>query len=76
MFGASFIKLIKFGFDFTQSEIAVLAAGTLAAFVVSMVVIRLLMGYIKKHDFTVFGYYRIMLGTVVLLYFGLLADVL
>ncbi|MCR4843302.1 MAG: undecaprenyl-diphosphate phosphatase [Eubacterium sp.] len=71
MFGASLIKLIKFGADFSGNELVVLGVGMLTAFVVSMIVIRLLMGYIKKHDFTAFGWYRILLGTVVLVYFGL-----
>ncbi len=69
MFGASFIKLLKFGFHFTGTELAVLIVGMLTAFIVSVLALRLLMSYIKKRDFTVFGYYRIMLGIVVLLYF-------
>ncbi len=69
MFGASLLKLIGFGFSFTGTELLVLAVGMVVAFVVSMLVIRFLMGYIKKHDFTVFGWYRIVLGGIVLLYF-------
>lgn len=69
MFGASLIKLLKFGFVFTGQEIGILLAGMAAAFAVSFVVIRFLMGYIKKHDFKVFGWYRILLGVSVLLYF-------
>ena len=65
MFGASLLKLIKFGFDFTSFELVVLLIGMLVAFVVSLFVIKLLLGYIKKHDFKVFGWYRIILGVVV-----------
>ena len=66
MFGASLLKLIKFGFAFTAAEAAALILGMIAAFVVSIIAIRFLMGYIKKHDFTVFGWYRIILGILVL----------
>lgn len=69
MFGASLLKLVKFGFDFTPNELAVLVMGMLSAFVVSIFAIRFLMGYIKKHDFKAFGYYRIVLGILVLGYF-------
>ena len=69
MFGASAYKLYKFGFDFTGTELAVLITGMLVAFAVSILAIKFLMGYIKKHDFKAFGYYRIVLGIVVLLYF-------
>lgn len=72
MFGASFIKMLKFGFSFTALEFAVLAVGMISAFIVSLIVIRFLMGYIKKHDFKVFGWYRIVLGIVVLCFFTLL----
>lgn len=72
MFGASFIKLLKFGFTFTALEAGVLAVGMISAFLVSVIVIRFLMGYIKKHDFKVFGWYRIALGTLVLIYFTFL----
>ena len=70
MFGASLIKLLKFGFHFTALEAGVLAVGMIAAFLVSVVVIRFLMGYIKKHDFKAFGWYRIVLGILVLGYFA------
>ena len=70
MFGASLLKLVKFGFGFTGSELAVLITGMVVAFLVSVVVIKLLMDYIKKHDFKVFGWYRIVLGILVLIYFG------
>lgn len=66
MFGASLLKLIKFGFAFTAAEAAALILGMVVAFVVSIIAIRFLMGYIKKHDFTVFGWYRIVLGILVL----------
>ena len=66
MFGASRLKLIKFGFAFTAAEAAALILGMVVAFVVSIIAIRFLMGYIKKHDFTVFGWYRIILGILVL----------
>lgn len=69
MFGASLLKLIKFSFNFTGMEIAILITGMLFAFITSLFVIKFLMNYIKKHDFKVFGYYRIILGIIVLLYF-------
>ncbi|MCI6560886.1 MAG: undecaprenyl-diphosphate phosphatase [Oscillospiraceae bacterium] len=69
MFGASLLKLVKFGFAFTGPELAVLLIGMITAFVVSVFVIRFLMDYIKKHDFTVFGWYRIVLGLLVIIYF-------
>lgn len=71
MFGWSLIKLIKFGFAFSAQELCVLGLGCVVAFAVSVVVIRFLMGYIKKHDFKVFGWYRIILGAIVLGYFAL-----
>jgi undecaprenyl-diphosphatase uppP len=69
MFGASLLKLLKYGFNFSGNELAILAIGMIVAFIVSMFIIKLLMSYIKKHDFKVFGYYRIILGAIVLLYF-------
>lgn len=66
MAGASLLKLVKHGFAFTGLELAVLIAGMLTAFIVSMLIIRFLMQYIRKHDFTVFGWYRIILGILVL----------
>lgn len=66
MFGASLLKLLKFGLSFTGTELAILFTGMIVAFVVSILVIRFLMSYIKKHDFKIFGYYRIVLGIVVL----------
>ncbi len=73
MFGASLLKVVKFGFAFTTLELVLLLIGTVVSFVVSMFVLRFLMGYIKKHDFKVFGWYRIVLGLIVLAYFGLVA---
>lgn len=69
MLGASLLKIVKFGFSFTGAELTVLILGMVSAFLVSVIVIRFLMGYIKKHDFKVFGWYRIVLGAAVLLYF-------
>lgn len=71
MFGASALKLVKFGFDFSSVELAILAVGLISAFVVSILAIKFLMSYIKKHDFTVFGWYRIVLGAAVILYFAI-----
>ena len=72
MFGASLLKLLKFGLVFTQEEILILAIGMITAFLVSLAVIRFLMEYIKKHDFKIFGWYRIVLGAMVLVYFTFL----
>ena len=72
MFGASLLKILKFGLSFTALEASVLIVAMVVAFVTSMLVIKFLMSYIKKHDFKVFGWYRIVLGIVVLLFFGLL----
>lgn len=69
MFGASLLKLLKFGFSFTGAEILFLVVGVLVAFLVSILAIKFLVGYIKKHNFKVFGYYRIVLGVLVLGYF-------
>ena len=70
MFGASLLKMVKFGLAFTASQAAILGIAMVVAFVVSIVVIKFLMGYIKKHDFKVFGWYRIILGALVLIYFA------
>ena len=72
MFGLSFLKLLKFGLAFQGSELLILLVGCLVAFVVSLAVIRFLMNYIRRHGFEVFGYYRIVLGIIILLYFLLL----
>ena len=67
MFGASLLKIVKFGFAFTGTQLAMLLLGMAVAFAVSVLAIKFLMGYIKKHDFSVFGWYRIGLGVIVLL---------
>ncbi|MCH5275375.1 MAG: undecaprenyl-diphosphate phosphatase [Lachnospiraceae bacterium] len=69
MFGASLLKLLKFGLDFSTTELMVLITAMVTAFVVSVVVIKFLLAYIKKHNFKVFGWYRIGLGALVFLYF-------
>ncbi|MEG1633609.1 MAG: undecaprenyl-diphosphate phosphatase [Oscillospiraceae bacterium] len=71
MFGLSAIKILKFGLAFTGAELLTLAIGMAVAFAVSILVIKFLMSYIKKHDFKVFGWYRIALGVIVLLYFAI-----
>lgn len=73
MFGASLLKIIHYGLAFNALEIFYLIAGMLIAFVVSMYSIQFLVGYVKRHDFRFFGYYRIILGVIVLIYFGLMA---
>ncbi|WP_407691143.1 undecaprenyl-diphosphate phosphatase [Ruminococcus gauvreauii] len=70
MFGASLLKVVKFGFSFTGPEIIYLLVGMLVAFVVSIFCIKFLMSYIRKHDFKVFGWYRIVLGILILGYFA------
>ncbi len=67
MFGLSAIKILKFGFSFTSAELIILGTGMTVAFAVSVLVIKFLMGYIKKNDFEVFGWYRIALGVLVIL---------
>lgn len=67
MFGASLLKLVKFGFAFSGTEFGLLMLGCVVSFVVSIIAIKFLMGYIKKNDFKVFGYYRIVLGGVIIL---------
>ena len=69
MFGASLLKIVKFGFHFTSWELTILGVGTVVSFVVSILAIKFLMGYIKKHDFKAFGWYRIVLGIIVMLFF-------
>ncbi len=71
MFGASLLKLLKFGLAFSGSELMILIIGSVVAFVVSILIIKFLLGYIRKHDFKIFGWYRIVLGIIVLLYFAL-----
>ena len=72
MLGASILKILKFGLSFTGAEAVILLTGMVVAFIVSVIIIRFLLGYIKKHDFKVFGWYRIVLGILVLGYFYLL----
>ena len=73
MFGASLLKVVKFGFNFSGAQIFYLILGMVVAFAVSVYAIKFLMGYIRQHDFKFFGYYRIVLGAIVLLYFGVTA---
>ena len=73
MFGASLLKFLHYGLDFSGMEFFFLLAGMVIAFAVSMYSIKFLMGYVKKHDFRFFGYYRIILGVIVLAYFGVMA---
>jgi len=77
MLGASALKILKYvldyGLHFTQTEVITMIVGTLTAFIVSMVAIRFLVGFVRRHSFQVFGWYRIILGTVVLLYYFLTA---
>ena len=74
MFGASFLKLVKFGFHYTGAELVILAVGMVTAFIVSILSIRFLLRYIKRNDFTAFGWYRIALGVVVLAYLFAVGD--
>ena len=69
MLGASLLKIVKFGFVFTQTELVILLVGMVVAFIVSILVIRFLMDFIKKHNFIVFGWYRIILGLIICAYF-------
>jgi len=71
MFGASALKLVKFGISFTGMEIAILLTGMIVAFIVSVIAIKFLLGYIKNNDFKAFGWYRIVLGILVIGYFVL-----
>lgn len=70
MFGASLLKIVKYGLAFSATELSLLLAGSISAFIVSIFVIRFILSYIRKHDFRIFGYYRIAIGLIVLLYFG------
>ena len=71
MFGASLMKLVKLGFGLTSLEYVYLGIGMVIAFIVSILAIKFLLSYIKRHDFKAFGYYRIILGALILLYFVL-----
>ncbi|MDD6323871.1 MAG: undecaprenyl-diphosphate phosphatase [Bacilli bacterium] len=68
MFGASLLKIVKYGLAFKSMELVILLVGMIVAFITSLFIIKFLMSYIKKHDFKVFGWYRIILGIVILLY--------
>lgn len=72
MAGASLLKLVKFGLAFSASEAVILLVGMVVAFVVSILVIKFLMNYIRRNDFKVFGWYRIVLGVLVFLFFSIL----
>lgn len=74
MFGASLLKMVKFGFHYTGSEIIILLVGMVTAFFVSVLSIKFLLRYIKKNNFMVFGWYRIVLGLIVLAYLFLVGD--
>ena len=74
MFGASFLKLVKFGFHYTGAEILILVIGMATAFIVSILSIRFLLRYIKTNDFKAFGWYRIVLGIIVLAYLVFVGD--
>lgn len=71
MAGASLLKIVKFGFNYSGMEIALLLTGVVVSFLISLFILRFLMNYIKKHDFTVFGWYRIALGIIVLAYYAI-----
>ena len=69
MFGASLLELLDFGWNFSAQEGLILVVGMITAFLVSLMAIRFLLGYVKKHNFKIFGWYRIVLGIIVLVYF-------
>ena len=71
MLGASLLKLLKYDGGFTGTQLGILAVGMISAFAVSIFVIKFLMDYIKKHDFKAFGWYRIILGILVIGYFSI-----
>ncbi|HLR92807.1 MAG TPA: undecaprenyl-diphosphate phosphatase, partial [Atopostipes sp.] len=71
MLGASLVKLVGFGFSFTPEELVVLIAGCITSFIVSIFAIKFLMSYIQQNDFSSFGWYRIIVGALVILYFSL-----
>lgn len=73
MLGASLVKLLGFGFNFTPEELIILGVGCVASFIVSIFAIKFLMSYIQNNDFSSFGWYRIVVGILVLAYFGLIA---
>ena len=69
MAGASLLKILKYGFAFTSTELAILIVGMLVAYIVSIIIIKFFISYIKKHDFKVFGWYRIVLGIILITYY-------
>lgn len=73
MLGVSFVKLLQYGFSFSGAELMILGVGCVSAFVTSLFVIKFLINYVRRHDFKVFGWYRIILGIVLIAYFELLA---
>lgn len=74
MFGASFLKLVKFGWNYSGAELVILGVGMVTAFIVSILSIQFLLRYIRRNDFTAFGWYRIALGLVVLAYLFIVGD--
>lgn len=72
MFGATMVKMIKFGFNYTGMEVVMLVIATFVSFIVSIFAVRFLLNYIRQHDFKIFGYYRIVLGILVVLFFYIL----
>ena len=69
MLGASLLKIVKFGFAFSSAEIIILLTGMLVAYIVSIIAIKFLIKYVKKHDFKAFGYYRVILGMILIIYY-------
>ena len=69
MMGASLLKILKFGFVFTSTEIIILVVGMITAFIISFLTVKYLLKYVKKHDFKIFGWYRIVLGLIIIIYF-------
>ena len=74
MFGASLLKIVKFGWHYTGAEILIMVVGMATAFVVSIASIKFLLRYIKNNDFKAFGWYRIVLGIIVIAYLLLIGD--
>ena len=74
MLGASLLKLLGFGLSFTTGELTILLVGCLVSFAVSVIAIKFLMAYIRRNDFTAFGWYRIVVGIIVIAYFGFIAG--
>ena len=71
MAGASLLKLVKYGFAFTSSEVVILLTGMLVAYIISIIAIKFLVNYVKKNDFKPFGWYRIILGIILIIYYFL-----